>query len=111
MQDVGNPGNPPALGAGERGFKSHRPDSGSLWYDQYQPSFRPCIKTFVWLKSPTTIKISAIWASVYPSCCTAAVWNSSQGSQLFSAETTMAIISLIGFATLPPSMMALYCCQ
>src|SRR5262249_42902895 len=78
---------------------------------EIQPSFRPCIKTLVWLKRPTTIKISAIWASVYPSCCTAAVWNSSQASQLFSAETTMEIISLIGFAPLPPSMMLLYCRQ
>src|ERR1043165_927374 len=25
-QDVGKPGNPPASGAGKRGFKSHRPD-------------------------------------------------------------------------------------
>ena len=25
-QDVGKTGNPPARGAGERGFKSHRPD-------------------------------------------------------------------------------------
>lgn len=27
----------------------------------------------VWLKSPTTMKISAIWASLYPSRFTAAV--------------------------------------
>ena len=25
-QDVGKPGNPPVLGTGKRGFKSHRPD-------------------------------------------------------------------------------------
>jgi hypothetical protein len=30
-QGVGKSGNPPALGAGERGFKSHRPDFVPVW--------------------------------------------------------------------------------
>ena len=30
-QDVGKPGNPPVLGTGKRGFKSHRPDLFAVW--------------------------------------------------------------------------------